>query len=276
MKNKFAKAGFLILAFLISVPLFSLDVPELYGPVNDYAEIISSSDETDLNEFLYTLKEAAGIELAVLTVKSLRGDSLEDFSIRVCEKWGLGRKGEDKGALILVSMAERKIRIETGYGLESVLTDAKCGLIIRNMIAPKFQSGEYGEGVAAGVYAVAEIVAPDLDIKPTEIVYYDPEDDLSFFAFIIFAFIYFILFSGIMSRKFPWLKWLPWAFLFSGPRTRGYRSSSWDSVLSSSDGFGGGFGGYSGHSSHSSFGGGHGGFGGGHGGFGGGGASGGW
>ena len=82
-----------------------------------------------------------------MTIKSLEGEDLEDFSMKVCENWKLGSADREDGVLLLVSLDEKKIRIEVGYGLEGILTDTKCGLIIRNIMAPEFQAGRYGDGI---------------------------------------------------------------------------------------------------------------------------------
>ena len=97
----------------------------------------------------------------MLTIPSLEDDDLELFSMRVVENWKLGQEKEDNGALLLIAWQEKKIRIEIGYGLEGILTDAKCGLIIRNVMAPLFQSGKYGEGVLSAVQYMGGIISND-------------------------------------------------------------------------------------------------------------------
>jgi len=129
--------------------------------VVDQANIISSSDETALKNYLAQLEKNTGIQICVLTLKSLNGASLEDYSLAVAENWGIGKKGSDNGALLLVSMSEHAMRIEVGYGLEGELTDAKSGLIIRKVLTPYFKDGNYSTGIVAGVEAMAQTVAGD-------------------------------------------------------------------------------------------------------------------
>ena len=105
----------------------ALEVPALTGRIVDNAKIISSQDKMEISSYLKNLEDQTGIQIAVLTIKSLEGESLEEFSLRTAEKWKLGEKGKDNGALLLVALNERKIRIEVGYGLEERLTDTKCG-----------------------------------------------------------------------------------------------------------------------------------------------------
>jgi uncharacterized protein len=98
------------------------EVPYLTGRVNDYAEMINEAGEERIDSRLRSFEEATGAQVAVLTIESLDGDPLEDFSLRVVETWELGRKGVDDGVLLLVARDDRKMRIEVGYGLEGRLT----------------------------------------------------------------------------------------------------------------------------------------------------------
>ena len=129
----------LALLFLFSAfPAFAVSVPELKGRVNDYAKIIRDSDEREIEEYLYNLEQSSGIQLAVLTMPSLGGDDIASFGIKVADKWKLGGKEKDNGAILIVAYEEHDLRIEVGDGLEGSLTDAKCGLILRNVIVPEF------------------------------------------------------------------------------------------------------------------------------------------
>lgn len=146
----------------------ALDVPALKGRVNDYGDILSSSTERQLDAVLSDLERTDSTQIVVLTIKSLEGDSLEDFSMRVAEKWKIGQKGKDNGAILLVSKNDRKLRIETGYGLEGTLTDLTGGRIIRNVIVPYFKRGDFDAGISNGVYAMIQAVRGEYkgDAKP--------------------------------------------------------------------------------------------------------------
>ena len=123
MKKKYT-ALVLLMVFLVA-SLSALEVPALKGRVNDGAGIFSSSEIQALEQKLASLEASGAVQMAVLTVKSLEGDSLEDFSIRTVDKWKLGDDGRDNGVLLLLALEERKVRLEVGYGLEGDLTDAK-------------------------------------------------------------------------------------------------------------------------------------------------------
>jgi uncharacterized protein len=148
----FAVAASVLLCFAQSV--WALDVPQLKGRVNDYADMLSPSAVNRLEAVLAELERQDGTQIVVLTIPSLQGDSLEDFSIRTAEKWGIGQKGNDNGALLLIAKNDRKIRIEVGYGLEDRLTDLMSGRIIRNIITPQFKMGHFDQGVFDGVTAM--------------------------------------------------------------------------------------------------------------------------
>jgi uncharacterized protein len=146
----------------------ALEVPYLSGRVIDQAGLLDDGFEGQLEERLRSLEEETGAQVAVLTIPSLEGDPLEDFSMRVVETWKLGRAGADDGVLILIARDERRMRIEVGYGLEPVLTDAEAGRIISRLMAPKFRSGDFSGGVEAAVGAVSSAIRGEPVSLPEE------------------------------------------------------------------------------------------------------------
>jgi uncharacterized protein len=138
--------------------LFALEVPPLQGRVNDYAGMLSSSTIQQLEGILGELEKTDSTQIAVLTIPSLEGEALEEFSIKVADQWKIGRKGFDNGAILLIARKERKIRIEVGYGLEGSLTDLMAGRIIDDVIAPQFKAGNFDQGVIDGVQAMIDVV----------------------------------------------------------------------------------------------------------------------
>jgi len=154
-----------ILLFTITT-VWAVAVPRLKGRVNDYAGMLSSTTERQLDDTLRQLEQTDATQIAVLTIPSLKGDNLEAFSIRVAEQWKIGQKGFDNGAILLIAKKERKIRIEVGYGLEGRLTDLVSGQIIRNVIVPQFRAGNIDRGISDGVQSMIKAVrgefkAPD-------------------------------------------------------------------------------------------------------------------
>jgi len=272
VKNFFRRkqlAGFFIFLCLTAASCFALKVPALEGRVNDNAKLMSTSERQKAEEYLAAVEKQSGVQIAVLTVKSLQGESLEEYATEVFEKWGLGQKGKDNGVLLLVAYNERGVRIEVGYGLEGTLTDTKSGIIIRNVIIPEFKEGDYGEGITKGLRAVGGIVCGDVEtenqLREAEAASADDDVAAAIFAMIFVLVWSFIVFSSLLHRYGIWGIFL-WNLMGRhGPRPKRKPYVGNPHVTIHNSGFGGGFGG-----------GGFGGFSGGGGHSGGGGASGHW
>lgn len=142
------------LAAALGLPAAALDVPYLTGPVNDLAQMIPPDAEARIAEKIADFRTKTGNQLTVLTVPSLEGEPIEDFSMRVAEKWQLGDKGKDNGVLFVISRDDRRMRIEVGYGLEPELTDLESGRILSDLVVPAFKNGDFGDGVEKGVDAI--------------------------------------------------------------------------------------------------------------------------
>jgi uncharacterized protein len=282
----------LVCALAVSTVAYALEVPYLSGRVNDQANLLDDGVESQLEERLRLLEEDTGAQVAVLTIPSLEGDPLEDFSMRVVETWKLGRADADDGVLILIARDERRMRIEVGYGLEGVLTDAQSGRIVDHLMAPRFREGDFNGGVGAAVDAVSSAIRGEpveLPEKGTESPGFNPG---SFIFLLIFGLpfinialaargaagwivgifltpFFFAFPAAIFGLKVGKIAAIAWLIAFPAlrlivPKSKGGAGSRggtfWGPFIS-----GGGGGGFSG-----------GGFSGGGGSFGGGGASGGW
>lgn len=129
--------------------------PPLTGRVVDDAQILSPAAEARLTQELATLEQQTGHQLVVATLPDLQGYEIEDYGYQLLRTWGIGRKGENDGAILIVAPNQRKVRIEVGYGLEPVLTDALSSLIIQRAILPAFKAGQMEKGVVDGTEAIA-------------------------------------------------------------------------------------------------------------------------
>ena len=221
----------------------ALTFPALTGRVVDDAQMIDPATRQQLTQQLQALEQATGDQIVVVTVPNLQGVAIEDFGYQLGRQWGIGQKGKDNGALLIVARDERTLRIEVGYGLEGVLTDAQSWVIINQVIAPKFKAGNYSQGISDGVAAMLQVVGGEPLAVPAHVADANFAKDNPGFSIGLF-----ILLIGVL-----WLcnrMGLPVGAILLA-------------ILSSSGRGGGG-------------GGGGGGFRGGGGGFGGGGASGGW
>jgi uncharacterized protein len=159
----------LLLAALLALGAAG-DVPALTGPVVDQAGLLSPTERQRLEELCRAANQGRGgetVQLQYLVVSSLAGEPIETYSMRVAERWQLGTKAKDNGVLVVVARQDRKVRIEVGGGLEGQLTDIQSARIIRNVIAPAFQSGRYGAGLYdAGVQILAATGALPQDTAP--------------------------------------------------------------------------------------------------------------
>ncbi len=221
----------------------ALTFPALTGRVVDNAQMIDPATRQQLTQQLQALEQTSGEQLVVVTVPDLQGVPIEDYGYQLGRAWGIGQKGKDNGALLIVARDERQLRIEVGYGLEGVLTDAQSWVIINQVILPKFKTGNFSQGISDGVAAMIQVVGGEPLAVPAHVADANFAKDNPGFSIGLF-----ILLIGVL-----WLcnrMGLPVGAILLA-------------ILSSSGRGGGG-------------GGGGGGFRGGGGGFGGGGASGGW
>lgn len=221
-----------------------IPVPAFKDYVNDYANVIDSRTEQEMNNYLGNLERSTGVQLAVLTVPSLKGEDIASFSVRTAENWGVGRNGKDNGALLILAMEERDVRIEVGYGLEDKLTDAKCGLILRNVIIPEFRDGNYSQGLYKGIKNMAGIATNDASLVSSHVQNEEDNDIGGLFLMIIWL----IFFLVVITSKNGLFKWLILGRMFGTPSYRGRRNSFptggfGGPTFKSGSSFGGGFGG---------------------------------
>ncbi|HEX7812351.1 MAG TPA: TPM domain-containing protein [Burkholderiales bacterium] len=162
-------AAFACFVLAAAPAIAQVPVPYLSGRVVDQAGILSAPARERISTMLKSHEDATGNQIAVLTVGTLGGESVEDYAVRVFEDWKLGQVDKDNGALVLVVPQDRRMRIEVGYGLEDTLTDAASGRVIRDLMTPRFREGNYDVGIEAGVTGVIQILEGR---QPR-----DPEDD---------------------------------------------------------------------------------------------------
>jgi uncharacterized protein len=158
--------GVTVAMTLAAPSALGLDVPYLSGRVNDIAGVLSAGAKQRLEEELRRIEEEKGAQVAILTIPSLERESLEEYSLRVAETWKLGRGKFDDGALILIARDDRQMRIEVGYGLEPVLTDALSRRILDDVMRPKFREGDFDGGVEGAVNAIGGLLRGDENALP--------------------------------------------------------------------------------------------------------------
>lgn len=127
--------------------------------LNDYGGALSPGDRERLEQKLSQRERGNTNQIVVAVFRSLEGESLEDFSVRLAQAWRVGQKGLDNGVVFLVFVEDRKMRLEVGYGLEGSLTDAVSASILRQVVAPRFREGKMADGIAAGLDAIDQAIA---------------------------------------------------------------------------------------------------------------------
>jgi len=228
-----------------------LKIPELWGTrIHDEAGLLTPAFANNLEQLLKMYEDSTTNQIAILIIPTLNDVPIEDYTLQVAEKWKLGQEQKDNGALLLIAVQDRKVRIEVGEGLEGVLPDAVCNQIIRNEIAPNFRQNNYEGGIRAAVIAMIQAVGGEYHAEQGPAASRKGRGGSLWGTLIILAIIIFI------SR------------IRGGGKGGNYRRGGWSS---GAGWYGGGFSGRGGGG-----GGGFGGFSGGGGGFGGGGSSGSW
>jgi uncharacterized protein len=235
---------FVVLSFLtVASAQAERPFPKPKGPVNDFANVIPPDYQEKINAIATELYEKTGTAVVVVTMQDIGGAEYNDYVNRLYSAWGIGKKGEDKGVLIFVTVKERKMRIETGYGVEGILPDGLVGEIRDRYMIPYLKEDKYGEALLNGTLAVAKVIADHAGVKLTgQMPVRAPAKKSSGMGLLpLFLVIIFLLFSFRRGRG-SWIFLLP--FLFGGGGSRGGFGGG--GLGGGFGGFGGGFGGFGG------------------------------
>jgi uncharacterized protein len=247
----------LLLALLAAPGAAALRIPPPPDRrINDYAGALSPADRDRLEQSLIAREATSRNQVVVAIFRSLEGESLEDYSIRLAQAWRIGQKGLDNGVIFLIFLDDRKTRIEVGYGLEGSLTDAVSSSILRDVVAPRFRSGRLADGIAAGLDAIDRAIAGTY-VRPPDAGKGRRAGDLGWRELLAVVFVLLLLVAFAQNRMQQ-----------AALRRRGWTggSSGWGGPFIGGGlggGLGGGWGGGGGGSSGGGFSGGGGSFGGG-------------
>jgi uncharacterized protein len=159
--------------FLLAVPLFALDPNSLkpQGYVSDFARVLDPQSRAQLEAYCGRVEQATGVQIAIVTIDSLEGDPVEDFTNTLFRKWGVGKKGKDEGIMLLLAIKDHRDRIEVGYGLEPILPDGFAGSVLREARL-LLRQGAYGAAVFAAAeqmgsrIAAAKGISLDFGLRP--------------------------------------------------------------------------------------------------------------
>lgn len=193
----------LILVLILSIfsvkSVSAINIPQYSGRVNDFAQVFSPIFTSSLEQKILQVESQTTDQIAIVTVNNLQGTTIEDFAEQLFKAWGIGQKGKDNGILLLISVEDRKVRMEVGYGLEPIITDGRAGEIIRNQITPELKKGDYEAGVLAGVDKISQYLTGTipLDQEKSNISSVVP-----YFPFIIFFIInIFVYIFAFLARS---------------------------------------------------------------------------
>lgn len=237
----------LVLLLLSACTVFSTQIPSRpQGPVADYASILDAQTEAELTRISQSLWQQAQFALVIATVPSIGEESIDEYCSMLYEKWKIGSKDKDEGALIFLSLEQRKIRIEVGYGAEGYLNDSKTGRLLDNYGIPHFKNGDYSRGMLSLAVALAKTVESEKGISlSTPVASYhsinqEQTIQLSPFQVILALIVLAILLSTRFGRSL--LFWM----IVSGMSNSGRRRGGFGGGFGSGGGFGGFGGGMSG------------------------------
>lgn len=224
-----------IFVLIITNLVYSETVDELkpVGFVSDFANILSSESYQKMKIITTELEQKTSSEIAIVTVKNIDSASIEDFTVKLFEKWEIGKKGKDNGVLFLTSVEDRKVWIEVGYGLEGILPDGLCGEILDKYVIPYFKQGDYSKGIIMGIAAITSIIAKDSNVELTGTIIPVSGKRKQSLVKIIFNALFFLVLIFVFIKH-------PFLFLFF-LGTGGFRGGSFGR-----GGFSGGFGGFGG------------------------------
>ncbi len=237
------------------------DLGRAQAYVTDDAGVLKAREQGRIERYLGKVERALGVQFALITVSTTQPQSIEEYSVKQFEQWGIGGARQDEGLLLLVAVEDRKVRFEVGYGLEGSLPDGRVGGIIREQIRPALQDGRFGDGLLAGLVEAARFVAVDKGLPPPL-----PDDSpapppaesgrVTVVTVLFFAFIAFIVMSRIVGggKRGGGRRRGPDIFTLGGLGGGGFGGGGWSGGSSGGGGFGGGssgggFGGFGGGAS---------------------------
>jgi uncharacterized protein len=227
-----------ILLMLSAGTTVGIDLPEPRHYVEDYANVINSSDERSLNGILQELEQKTSAQYIILTVQSTEGMPIEQFAIEHAQRWQLGQKGKDNGMLFVLAAKDRRYRFEVGYGLEGFITDQYCGRVGREVLVPYLKKGQYSKGIYEANLQIVKRIADESGVSLTGMPKLAPATKhrkgtpMPCCSFLLLMIFLLFIFGG---RGMGWWLFLP--FLFGGFGGGYGRSGSYGGGS-----FGGGFG----------------------------------
>lgn len=161
MSRCFLRGMFFLIPLAALYCIAEIAFPQLTGRIVDNADMLDTETEIALARLLTAHEDATTNQIVVVTLNDLQGYAIEEYGYRLGRQWSVGQKDKNNGVLLLVAESERKVRIEVGYGLEGMLTDALAANIINGVILPEFRNGKFSSGIREGTHAIVRALAGD-------------------------------------------------------------------------------------------------------------------
>nr|WP_246347806.1 TPM domain-containing protein [Brevundimonas variabilis] len=199
-----AFAALLLAICFLSTPVAAQTFPELSGRVVDQAGLLEPASEAALTDRLAALEAETGDQLVVVTLDTLQDYEIEDYGYRLGRAWGIGQSENNSGVLLIVAPNERKVRIEVGYGLEPILTDAFASHVIQTQMLPAFRDGEFQSGIVAGsdsIMAQLRLDPVEAAARAAEVAAQPARPDFPFGAGIIVALVFGFVLIGLIRAS---------------------------------------------------------------------------
>ena len=133
------------------------------GHINDFANVLNADAKSSLEQSLSNYEQASGHQVAVAIIPELKDETIETYAFKLFREWGIGSKGKNDGVLFLISLNDREMKVEVGYGLEGALTDIESGNIVDNIVPPYFKAGDYAGGILAGLEGIKQAIGGELE-----------------------------------------------------------------------------------------------------------------
>ncbi len=172
--------------------------------VSDYADLLTPQTEDLLNDMLKALEASTSAQIAIVTIPSLEGDTIENYAEKLFQDWGIGQENQDNGLLLLVAKDDRQVRIEVGYGLEPLVTDAKAHQIIQTYLIPAFKQNQYALGITQATDQLVSLI--EASDTPQRTVLSKEPFFINWLPYLLFLFPFIQWLLAIMARsKSIWL-----------------------------------------------------------------------
>ncbi len=226
------------------------DLPRATDYVSDFANVLSPDTRQQLDQLCGEVDHQANAQIAVVTIKSLEGQAIQDYAVELWDKWKIGRK--DRGVLVLLAVQDHKYWIATGYGVEGILTDAQAGVIGRQMV-PYLRQGDYDDAVSLAVNQIAQMIAKDAGVtlqglQQDRVARQQHAKQLTLGQLIVFGIVIFLVIVFLARAGGSGLLGFLLGMFLGGGGRGGWGGGGWGGGSGGDSGGGGGFGGWGGGS----------------------------